>query len=251
MRINQGDFVVDTQANTVRLRVRPSRPELKRYVDLLATLMAGGPRALRAMLQCGVTADYFATDPLTGRKLSKVAEVLFCSIFTVGEPDHTELLHFAAASVGECVLPACRLADAVLAKKVVVKARAAGRMVPRAAVRTLVFRPDGIKPDEVTFIFPDQAAFAFEQLLDSGRFEAVHVAREAQRCPTCDAAAVFDALIARQEYDLAREIMPRVSRHDVRTETRVAYDLLQILSDSEHRLASELLFGISHGHRVL
>lgn len=222
-----------------------------RYVRLLEELTTSGPDALSGMLASGITMDYFAQDPVTGHPIPKAAQVLFCSILMAGRPDHDELLAFAADSIGECVLPACRLAETALAKKVIQKAQQNGCPVPRAAVRTLVFRPDGVQPDEVDAVFPGHEQFAYTQLLDSGRFEVGHVAREAEKSGACDTVAIFEALIERQEYDLAREMMQRVPRNSVRSETKVAYDVLQILSESENRIASDLLFGITHGRRVL
>lgn len=251
MRFQQGSFVVDTVDNTVRMRPERRSPEMRERARLLGRLRLDGPDALGGLLAAGVTMDLLATDPANGRRLPKAAEVLFCALLSAGRPDHEELLRFAGGEIAECVLPACRFAEAALARKVIAKAAADGAAAPRAAIRTMVYRPDGITPEEVRTTFPDDAGFAFAHLLHSGRFPAEHVVREGRTCGPRESAALFEALVERREYDLARTLMPALARDAVRTDTKVAYDMLRILDESEARIAADILFGVSHGRLAL
>eukprot|EP00873_Tetraselmis_striata_P043908 jgi/Tetstr1/464172/TSEL_008977.t1 len=251
MRIQHGALEIDTRNNAVRVRKKPNTPEMLKYAQMLDMLQTLGPDALKPLLASGVTMSYFVKHPATGRSMPCVAQALFCATFAAGRPDHGELLQFAAGELAECVIPACRLAEPSLAKRVVAEARAAGIRIISAAIRTMVFRPDGICPEEVDEVFPGREAFAYTQLLDSGRFEAGHVVRLAARSRDCAMEHVFDALVKRQEYDLAREVAPRVRRDSVPARARVAYDVLQILSDKEKSVASELIFGLANGRRAL
>lgn len=242
---------MDTTRCTVRVVSTPSCPAMRRFSMLLERLQRDGPAALGDLLASGITMDYFVTDPVTGRFLPYVAKVLFCTIFAKGPPAHEELLEFAGAAGDDCVLPACLLAEAPLAKKVIAQAVARGRPVGRAAVRALVVRRDGIQPDEIGTMLPGHETSAYVEMLESGRFEAARVARSAAECDACDMAAIFDALIMLREHDVAREVAPMVDPKNVRATSRVAHDLMCLLTRSEKRLAKELLFGIAHGRRAL
>lgn len=239
---------VDARSNSVRV-LNPHRcPETREYARLLGRLAGGGARELPHLLSSGITMEYFAKDPVDGLPMPDVAHALFCSVFASGRPDHDQLLAFASGAIGDCVLPACRMAEASLAKKVIRLVRARGITVRiRASIASMVHRPDGITPEEVHSLFPGHEHFAYSQLLDSGRFEARRVVDEAKGCAACDVAALFGLLVQRRRIDLAREFLPLVSRDAVREDAMVDYDLLQSLAESERSVASELVFGVAHG----